>query len=328
VKDLLRRSWRYLSLALGAGLLAYLVADLGPGTIVDAFARIGPRFFLMPAVALAALSVRGLSILLLLPPGGRMGAGAAIASRLAATSLNLALPVLGIGGEAARLAWVPSDHRGEGIAAIILVRSLLILAALAFLLLTVIVGLAALALPDRLRWIAVGSGLAALGAAAAIVWVTAKKGVSAPFLKVLRWAGLRSVSGLIPGALAVDSTMRSLWRERPARVLVAAAMLLASRLLLAAEIWIGLWLLEVPAGPVKALVVAAAPIGVNALFTFVPGQLGVQEAGFGLVFAVLRLGAQTGLVLGVFQRMSQLVQISLGLLCLLAAPRQGGRRQP
>jgi len=152
--------------------------------------------------------------------------------------------------------------------------------------------------------------------------VTSRHGVSVPVVKALHALGFKSLGARVPNARAVDEALRALWRERPRSVLLATGIQLLSRLFLAGELWVGLWLLHVPATPLKAVVVSAAPIGVNALFAFVPSQLGVQEAGIGLVFAALRLGARTGLVLGVIQRMSQLVQVPLGLVALALAPRR------
>jgi hypothetical protein len=120
--------------------------------------------------------------------------------------------------------------------------------------------------------------------------------------------------------------MCALWRERPRNVLWATTIQFASRLFLAGEVWAGLRLLQVRATVVEAVVVAAVPIGVNALFAFVPSQLGVQEAGIGFVFGALRLGARTGFVLGVIQRISQLAQVPLGLIALATAPRRSGAR--
>ena len=326
MKGLFRRTWRHLALGAGFGVFAYLVAMLGVSTIIGSFERIGPRFFLMPAMAVFGLCVRGLSILPLMPPGQRLSVPAAIASRLAATALNIVLPAFGIGGEAIRLLWVPLGRRERMGAAIILDRSLLILADLAFLLLAAIAGLWGLALPGQLQWLAIASALAAVAGAAAIGWVSARRGLSVPFVKALRSAGFRSMGGKLQHAEAVDATIRALWRERPRCVLYSGAIQFASRLFLAAEILVGLWLLEVPTSPLEGLVVSSTPIGVNAVFAFVPNQLGVQEAGIALVFGALDLGARTGVVLGVIQRMSQLVQVPVGLLALAAAPRPRAKR--
>lgn len=248
-----------------------------------------------------------------------MSLGAAIASRLAATSLNVIIPVFGVGGEAVRLLWIPSDQRDPAVAAIILDRALLIVADLAFLLIALIAGLVELALPPRLEWMAMGGAVTAVGIAALLVWITANRGISVPFVKALRSVGFKSMGKKVPSAEAVDATMHSLWHERPRSVLGAAAIQFASRLVLAGELWTGLWLLGVPSSPLEALMISAGPIGVNALFTFIPSQLGVQEAGTGLVFGLLHLGARTGLVLGIIQRISQLVQVPVGLAALATA---------
>lgn len=329
MKRFLRRSWRYLAFAVGLCVFSYLVAKLGLGTIGAYLAEIGPGFFFMPAVAILGLCVRGLAILPLMPPGARMSPGAAVASRLAATALNVVIPVFGVGGEAVRLLWVPSEHRDPALAAIILDRSLLILADLAFLLLALFAGLAGLALPRRMEWMAIGLSVGTIGIAALLVWITAARGLSVPFVKALRSLGFKSMGDKVPSAEAVDATMRSLWHERPRCVLYATAIQFGSRLLLAGEIWVGLRLLRVPASPLQAVVIAAGPIGVNAVFTFIPSQLGVQEAGIGLLFGALHLGVRTGLVLGVIQRMSQLVQIPVGLVALMTpkSPRRAARRQ-
>jgi uncharacterized membrane protein YbhN (UPF0104 family) len=328
LKRFLRHFWKALTLGVGLALFAYLVAKLGLGTIVAYLRRIGPGFFVMPAAAILGLCVRGLAILPLMPRGRRMSLGAAIASRLAATSLNVIIPVFGVGGEAVRLLWVPYEQRAPAVAAIILDRALLIVADLAFLLIALIAGVVELALPPQLEWIAIGGAVGTIGVAALLVWITANRGISVPLVKALRSVGFKSMGKKVPSAEAVDATMHSLWKERPRSVLGAAAIQFASRLVLAGELWAGLWLLGVPSSPLKALIVSAGPIGVNALFTFIPSQLGVQEAGIGLVFGLLHLGTRTGLVLGIIQRISQLIQIPVGLAALATAKvrrrNQGG----
>jgi hypothetical protein len=327
VKRFLRKSWRFLTLAIGLSILGYLVARLGVGTIVQELEKIGPSFFLMPSLSIFGLGVRGLSILPLMERDARFGWIAAISSRLAATALNIIVPVFGVAGEPARLLWLEPGKREAGIPAIILDRALLILADLAFLILAVIAALTSLALPRMLEGIALASAAAAVVVALVIIWITARRGVSVPAVKILHALGFTSMKTKLADAKAVDDTLRALWRDRPRCVLYALAIQFVSRIFLAGEIWVGLWLLQVPATPLKAFVVSAAPIAANAIFTFIPNQFGVQEGGMGLVFGALRMGARTGMVLGVIQRMSQLVQIPIGLAALATAPRNGVRRQ-
>ncbi|HEY3447153.1 MAG TPA: lysylphosphatidylglycerol synthase transmembrane domain-containing protein [Myxococcales bacterium] len=325
IRGVLARSWRPLSLAVGVAVFAYLLHRVGIRTIVDNLAHIGPAFLLMPATSISGLCVRGLAILPLMPRDARFGIGAAIASRLAATALNMTIPAFGVGGEAVRLLWVPSEKRQETVSAIILDNALLVLADLVFLLLAVAAAVFWLALPRRLEWLALGVALLSVVLATGLVWLTARLGVSVPFVRALRLVGFKSMAGKVPDARAVDESLRALWRDRPICVLQATALQFASRLFLAGEIWVGLWLLNVPASPVEALIVSAAPIGANALFTFIPAQLGVQEGSLGLMFGLVGLDGQTGLVLGLVQRVAQLMQIPVGLVALVLAPR---RRRP
>ncbi|MGC4113136.1 MAG: lysylphosphatidylglycerol synthase transmembrane domain-containing protein [Myxococcales bacterium] len=326
LKQLLARSWRPLSLALGIAVFAYLLHRVGLGTIVGSLGRIGPAFLLMPAASLAGLCVRALAILPLMEPGSRLGIGAAVASRLAASALNLTIPALGIGGEAARLLWVAPENRQRAVPAIILDNALLILADLVFLLLAIAVAVFWLALPRRLEWLALAVALATVLLALGLVWLTARAGVSVPFVQVLRKVGFKSMAGKVPDAQAVDEALRGLWRDRPICVLQATAIQFASRLFLAAEIRIGLRLLHVPASPAEALIVSAAPIAANALFTFIPSQLGVQEGSLGVFFGLVGLDPQSGLVLGLVQRVGQLIQIPVGLVALALAPRRPRNR--
>ena len=68
------------------------------------------------------------------------------------------------------------------------------------------------------------------------------------------------------------------------------------------------------------IVVEAVNKGLNALFFFLPMQIGVAEGGNAALLHSLKMGAATGLTLGLGLRVRALIWSSLGLAMLLVRP--------
>jgi uncharacterized membrane protein YbhN (UPF0104 family) len=103
-------------------------------------------------------------------------------------------------------------------------------------------------------------------------------------------------------------------------MLANLAIQLGSRAFLVAETWLGLMILKVPAGPLAVLIISAIPMVISVLLSFIPSQIGAQEAATVLVFSALHLAPSTGIVLSVLQRIRQLIFIPLGFFLLSRAP--------
>ena len=235
-------------------------------------------------------------------------------------STNALLPVGRVGGEVAcyRL------QRAEGIPAAPAAAALLadvapsVFSQLAFALL----GLALLALSGAtVGWAGSLLGMAA-GFALAAGFVLAQR--AAPFsriLAVVSRAAADRLAGLATNAARIDRMTRRLWRRR--RVVGWSFLWqFAAWIAGALEIWVALWALGHPVGWTEALAIEALIQAISSAAFLVPGALGLQEAGF------LRLGALLGLppgvaaALAVTRRIRDLVLYLPGLVAWVGAERR------
>jgi len=315
--------WRRLPALVGLGLALVLVLRLGPAQIAGELLSVGPGFLLMPAAYGVGQMVRAFGLSVLLAPGQRPGAAASIASRFAASSLNDLLPLFGVGGDASRLLWFPARLRPAVLPALVLDRILLIVSDGIFVVAVTIAALASAALPRRLELDAAVAIAAMLAVGSGLLWIARRRGLAVPALKLLALGGFRSVSGKLGQAREVDAAVRETLSQRPNRTVANLLIQLASRLLLAAETWLGLALLHVEVSALGALIIAAVPMAVSVTFTFVPSQVGAQEGAMALVFAALHLHPSTGIALSLLFRIRLIIVLPLGFLFLSRAPRHG-----
>jgi len=100
-----------------------------------------------------------------------------------------------------------------------------------------------------------------------------------------------------------------------------------ARVLLAGEIYAGLWALGADTTMLETLIFAAVPIALSVIGVVVPGQIGLQETVQMLVSHALGVSPTIGLALVLLQRGRQLVFItlSLTLVALGRTPRQASR---
>ena len=332
-----QRLWRWLSLGLGAALLAWLIIDFGPRKLARELFAVGPGFLFLPIVYGLGSAWRAFGWRSLLDPVARPSARATLESRFAASVLNETLPLMGVGGEPVRLLWLPRLSRRAGMSALILDRVLVIVADALYLFVVATVAFAGLAMPEALFR---NAALALALAVADRVWmldqavysvispglilVTFKRGLAVPVVRLVGLFGLRSAERL-DKAREVDATVRSLWKRHPTRVLGALGIQVSARLIMSLEIWIGLFLLGARAGALDALIISAVPLAVSVAFAFVPSQLGVAAAAGALVFTALGLDPSLGVALSLLQNLRQLVLAPIGFVCLARAPAVRGR---
>lgn len=87
------------------------------------------------------------------------------------------------------------------------------------------------------------------------------------------------------------------------------------------EAWALLVVLGLPSDIPSALAIQAWSAIVTRLTTFIPGNLGAQEAGIVIIFSYLGLSAESALAFAVLRRLRQLVWIAGGLGCLAKMSR-------
>jgi len=318
---------RVAGLLVGGALAVALVRRVGLGSLRSVLSRVGPEFLWMVAAYAAGTAVTALPWGMLIPRAVRPSWKAVVASRFAASGLNALLPFFAI-GEAGRLLWMPRPSWPQGTAAIVGDRLLFLASGALMLLATAGVALLLSDLPPMLDLIgaiialAIIAGIVALGALAARGHLARRGGL------LLRRLGLRRTppagadgAGSDAAVLPIwDTALRDLLAGPRRRLLAGLAVHLAGRLLFALEIYAALRVLELPAGWRETMIMAAVPIALSVVGTFIPSQLGIQEACQALVAGALGIGPAGGLALVLLQRARQLLFIALSGLLMALAP--------
>ncbi len=314
---------RLAGLLVGIVLVALLVHRLGIRELRAALSRVGPSFIWMVVAYSAATAVAAIPWGMLIPGSMRPSWPAVLVSRFAASGVNVLLPFFGI-GETGRLLWMPKPAWPYGTAAIVAERLLFIAAGAP---LIIVAACAVRPLPGVPPMVVVGSLLLALAIICATLTISALAAhgqLARRSARLLRRLGLRRAPsddeerGQHAGAAPLwDAALRDLLTGRKPRLLAALALQLVARLLFALEIYAGLRVLGLPAGWRETVVMSAVPIALSVLGTFVPGQIGIQEACQSLVAGALGIEPAAGLALVLLQRARQLLFIPLSLVLMV-----------
>jgi putative membrane protein len=290
------------------GEVAALLRTGGAGLVLAALAHV-------PSMALNAHAWR-----LLLPRRARPSLPAMTAIVWVRESVNGLLPVARLGGEVAsyRLLRAEGASAAQAVASLMLDVALSMLSQLAFALL----GLALLAAAGAsLGW---GGLLLALGvglALAAGFALAQRAGLLGRAAAALNKAAAGRFAALQAHSARVDRVTRRLWGARRA-VLLCFLWQLAGWMAGALEIWVAARAIGAPLGVGEALAIEAMVQAVASAAFLMPGALGLQEAGFLGLGALLGLDAEVAAALAVARRLRDLIVFLPGLLFWARAERR------
>ncbi len=314
--------------------MALAIQRTGVGALRAELTHVGCKIIWLFLAYAAGTAVAAIPWRLLLPPANRPSWGATLVGRFAASGINVLFPFLGV-GEGARLIWLRPAGRPAGVAALVVDRLLFSLAGAVVLGAAVV---AALRLPELPRAYFVGGALSALAMVlvAVVIAVVATRGrlVDGPLGRLVQWIRRRTLRGTTPpddqalGAIAAaDEALQTMLSGDKSPLAVGLGLHIAARVLLAGEIYAGLWALGADTTMVETLIFAAVPIALSVVGVVVPGQIGLQETVQMLVSHALGVSPTIGLALVLLQRARQLVFItlSLTLVALGRTQRQASR---
>jgi len=332
----MHRRWkttlRGAGIALGLGAVVVGVKWTGVAAIHKALSQVGPNIAWMFVAYAAGTAVGAVPWRKLLPDWARPSWGATLTSRFAASGINALLPFFGL-GEASRLLWLPRGERSPGLAALVVDRLLFLAAGMPILVIAAVAATRVPAVPHSYL-LAVSISAVVIFLAVTAVAVGAAQG---RLVGKLRWAlimfgvpptagnGPRSGDGGRSNADGdaidpVDRGLHNLLTGARAPLAGGFALHICARLLLAAEIYVGLRILGAPVGVLGTLIFIAIPVGLSVIGTFVPGQIGLQEGASALVASALGIGPATGIALVFLQRLRQLVFVPLAGLLIALVP--------
>jgi len=310
---------RRLLLALvGIALIVVLVARVGLGAIARHFAGVGFEILWLAVPYVIGTAIGAVPWVWLLPEAGRPGLGGAIVSRLTASGANTLLPFFALAGEPARLLWIKPEVRAAGTAALVVDRVIYNCASAVFLLAGVVVALVATQMPRPVALVAALIGVVVLLVTLGIAFAVSRYGLGA---RLERFVRQRLLLGQSPAAFGadVDRTLRGLWRGPRLRLWLGFLTHFVSRVVLGAEVYVALWVLDVPVGPAVALVLSTVCVATGAVGSAIPGQLGVLEGGQALVTATLGMDPSVGISLVLLTRLRQLLFAPLTVILISTA---------
>ena len=307
------RSASGIGLLVGLGIVVVLVAWRGADAVGVLLASTGWKLLLVAVFAIPHLLLATAAWRLLFPSGHAPRFTVALAALWIGTSVNVLLPVAGVGGEIvrARLLARWSSKTRDAIASVVVDKTVQV----ATLPLLALIGIAALfpALEDSGSVGAAIIGVALL-AIVIVLLVLVQRAGAFSFLasQAVRFARNRKWDGLVERASDLDGAIRSLYR--PGRIAASCVLRLLSRLTLAGDVWLAARLLGHPITLVDAIALKSLAMVAGGIVFAVPAGLGIQEASFVVLGALIGLPPDAALATSLATRVREVVVSVPGLL--------------
>ena len=236
-------------------------------------------------------------------------------ARLAGEALNLVTAFGSVGGEAVKAWLIRRDVTyEESVPSVIIAKTTLTIAQALFLLIGVAIAWTTLATDSRVLGAMLWLLVVEVAAVAGFVGVQVA-GIVSRAGRLLEWFGVVKRDD---SAQRLDAALREYYRRDWRLLSLSTGFHLAGWLLGAAEAYLILIFLEIPANLVTATVIEALGAGVRFATFLVPASLGAFESANAAAFGAIGLGAGAGLAFSFVRRARQLVWIGIGLLVLVS----------
>ncbi len=304
-------------LVIGVGLLGLIVWETDVAELGGLVGQVGWGILLLLLLYFVAFLIDTITWHLTLPslPGRAVWLYRLFLARLAGEAFNATTPVGGMGGEPVKAVLLKKcygvDYR-EGIASLILAKTINVMALVLFLAVGFILVLDSAALPDSYK-IAAGMGLGAFGLGVFLFFAIQR-------FRIVSWTGaLLTRGGFLKGIARVMDQIREM-DERLVTFYTAHGKLFAAALGLAwlnwvigvVEIYFTMIFLGHPISLGDAWILEAAAQLVRAGSFFIPASIGVQEGTFLLIGAAITGSPTLGLAAGIVRRVREILWIVWG----------------
>lgn len=289
-----------LTAAAGTVLFVWLVRTVGPGEIWSGFQKIGWGLVGIFALGGLRFAVRAAAWSLCIEPPHRLGFGAAFTAVVCGDTLGNVTPFGPLVSEPAKIAYVRGRVAiGPALTALAIENVIYTLSVAAMIAAGAIGLLFSVELPVRLRQfneIAV-AGIAAMFVVSA--WVLWRR----PSVVSVLLPGTRVAASRIEKLRAIEQQVFTFASRRRGAMLPLVGLELSFHALGVVEKHLTLWLILGSPPPVlTSFIVETADRLITVAFKFVPFQVGVGEAGTGLVTQLLGLGAAPGVTVSIVRK--------------------------
>jgi putative membrane protein len=294
----MNRALHLVALLVGVAVVVWLVAQADFATLVGFFPQIGWGFVLILLARAGSIVIDAAAWNCLLPASERSRFRSILTLRWIAESINTTLPVAQIGGEVvrARLLQRQLHAPARGAASVVVDFCLNLFAQIAFTLL----GFALLYwLASEASWwpIAVSAAMLPVFMAASWGLLIRRRLLSAVEHAALRMGQAR----LAASTQALTAALGFLTGSRSA---LGRAMTLhvAGFFANAAELWLTLFLMGIPAGFATAIILESLSAAARSTAFLIPSGWGAQEASLVALAAIAGLSVDSALALGLVKR--------------------------
>ena len=312
---------------LGAGLLVYVIRQVGLQPIFDALSRIGFGLFILLAISGSRHLLRTLAMSAAVPPEHRrfslMQAFSARLGGEAISFLTFTGPLL---GEATKVALlrkrVPLTH---GVPALVIDNLLYNLSVVFFILSGACVMLLAYDLPPVVRYVLMLiAGISLLGIVAAVYAANRRVTVVTWLMGRLARLGFkrRKLLQWRNKIYHIESNVYDFYKHRPAAFFAMLGFDFLSHASSVLEVYLTLRMLGFTPKAQAAYVIESLTKVINFVFGFVPGTIGVYESGTVIILKTLGFTAAVGLMLALVRKAGIVfwTGIGLGILTWRAVP--------
>jgi putative membrane protein len=285
----------------GAGLLAWLLLRQDWPSFAPALLDTGWGFVWLGLYHLVPVLFDTLAWRAVLPGTSRPPLLALLRMRWHGESVNTLLPAAQVGGDLlrARLAALAGVPGPVAAASVLVDLTLSVLTLLPFAGAGVL--FLALTAGDARYSMALAAGSVLATLAVAGFWILQRSRLLAQALHSFSAGRGGSWQNLAGNAAAFAAALDALYRDRRA-LARSTALQLAAWCAGAGEVWLALWLLGQPVGPIEALLVESLAQAIRNAAFFVPGALGIQDGGLMLIAPLVGVPADAGLALSLLKR--------------------------
>ena len=310
----------------GLALAVVVVVWQGAGAVAAALGHAGLGLLWLPPWFLVSIVLAGVAWAVIFPPGTRPQLRQIVLATWVGMSINWLLPVAQVGGDIAKGVWLA--RRAEP-------RPMMVATALSDKILqtatqamVAVVGVALLLVESTdttLVPLALGFAVILFTLVAAFLRLQ-KHGLLTRLASFAERLYLRVAAGrgdshrgdlarLVGGAASVDAGIRESFASVQ-RVAVYCIVRLASRLVIAGEVWLVLYLAGHPIGIPEAIMIECLTQTVRSAAFALPGAYGVQEGAFVLIGPLVGVPPEVALSVSLAKRMREIVIGVPGLVYL------------
>ena len=325
---------RALFFVAGAFVVAYLIVQVGPDAIWDAFRRLSWRLLLVlvfPTCVAVLVDTLAWCFTFVSPP---RSFGRLVGVRLAGEAVNLVTPTAAVGGDFVKAYLLrPDVALRDSLASVIADKTTSVVSQVVLLLVGLLIGALLLTLSPPVLLTMAGSLVVEILCVAGFVIVQLRGviGGGGRLLAKLRLPPSREHQAELDGT---DHVLRSLYFQHARRLLASVCCHFFSFVLGTLEIYLVVRFLGLPISLLAAFTIGAFGTAVKFFSFMVPASLGALEGGNVAIFAAFGLGGAVGLTYTLVRRLREIVWVAAGFLASNlvawepAAPTRADRYQP